>query len=153
MRAATRLRRVYVLLAYPPVGRWAPHSPGGPRPVARGSASGRPGVRVRSPGGRRPVARGSASGRPGVAARSPGGPRPVTAGGRALAWGLGAWCALVGAGDGGDEGVDGILSWREGPGGGPRGGQAALDGFAGGPVLPVGQIPELHRVRRVEARS
>ena len=42
-------------------------------------------------------------------------------------------------------------SGASGPGEAERGGQPALDRLAGGPVLPVGQVPEVDGIGRVEA--
>ena len=59
--------------------------------------------------------------------------------------------AEVGPGDAGDELVDAVLGRVERPGPGVRRGQAALHRLAGGPVLPVGEVPEVDGVGRVEA--
>ena len=57
----------------------------------------------------------------------------------------------VAAGHHRDELLHAVLLRRERPGPGVLAGQAALHRLAGRPVLPVGEVPEVHRVRRVEA--
>src|SRR5436190_19023980 len=57
----------------------------------------------------------------------------------------------VAPGDGSDVGVHRVLRGGQRPRGGVRRGQAPLYRLACGPVLLVGDIPELHRVGRVEA--
>ena len=58
---------------------------------------------------------------------------------------------MVGAGHGGGEVVDTGLVGGERPGDVARSDQPALDGLAGGPVLTIGEVPEVHGVRRAEA--
>src|SRR6476620_10230349 len=52
-----------------------------------------------------------------------------------------------------DEPLDGVLARRERPRGVVRALQAPLDGLAGGPVLAVGDVPELHGVLGVGQRA